>query len=100
MPQSIIGHENNYPVCIYYSTSSAQCFKKCLASEAECQQAFLMNFKPVHCWDAAWYDICHNMHSHRRAYTHRETEKARQQVCFVLKLMKYILVIILSPSLF
>lgn len=49
-----------------------------------------MNFKPVLCWEAAWYDICHNTHSHTRVCAHRETERAGLQVCFMLQLMKYI----------
>lgn len=28
-----------------------------------------MNFKPVLCWEAAWYNICHNTHSLTLAHT-------------------------------
>lgn len=50
-----------------------------------------MNFKPILCWEAAWYDICHNTHSHTHACVCRETERAGQQVCFLLQLIKSIL---------
>lgn len=51
-----------------------------------------MNFKPVLCWEAAWYNICHNTHSltlaHTIQYACRERQRAGQQVCFMLQLMK------------
>ena len=59
-----------------------------------------MNFKLFLCCETAWYNICHNTQSftssiHTQA--HRETERAGQQVCFLLQFMNSILSLLYSP---
>lgn len=71
---------HNYPFFIYYLTSSPGCFRSILYRRLNVKRTFLMNFKPVLCWEAAWYDICHNTFIRTG-----ETERAGQQVCFSSK---------------
>lgn len=72
--------DHNYPFFIYYLTSSPGCFRSILYRRLNVKITFLMNFKPVFCWEAAWYDICHNTFIRTG-----ETERAGQQVCFSSK---------------
>lgn len=72
--------DHNYPFCVYYLTSSPWCFRSILYQWLNVKRTFLMNFKPVLCWEAAWYDICHNTFIRTG-----ETERAGQQVCFSSK---------------
>lgn len=69
-----------YRVCICFSNSGPQCFRSVLYQRLNVKRAFLMNFKPVLCWVAAWYDICHNTHT---PVCMQGAKRAGQQVCFL-----------------
>lgn len=74
--------KSSAPFCAYYSASSCGCFRSILEQRLNVNRPFLMNFKPVLCWEAAWYSICHNSPSHTHMHAHLRRQKGNKCVFF------------------
>lgn len=69
--------DHNYQFCVCYLTGSPLCFRGILYQRLNVKAVFLMNFKPIRCWEAAWYNICHNTQGYTHIHTHMGDRESR-----------------------
>lgn len=79
-PQSIKVHDSGAPLPVYYRSSGPGYWRSVLYQRLNVKRSLLMNLELVLCWEAAWYNICHNTARHR----HTGRQKERGNRCLLL----------------